>query len=208
MRVYDVKGFANPARVRIALAEKNLYDDVEFVPVDVMNGEHRTPEFLKKNPSGVVPVLELPCGTCISECTAITEYLDHATGQPVLTGLNPRERGVIHMMQRKVEAGLLDAISHYFHHATEGLGPNSRKVRNMEWGRQQLGTAFETMRWMNQVLEDRQYLAGDRFTVADITAMGAFAFADAAGVKMPEGLDHLAAWRERVFARPSAALAA
>ena len=76
MRVYDHKGLPNPLRVRLALAEKGLTDQVEFVHVDVVKGEHRAPAFLELNPSGTVPVLELDDGTVIAECTAITEYLE------------------------------------------------------------------------------------------------------------------------------------
>jgi glutathione S-transferase len=170
-------------------------------------GEHRTPAFLAKNPTGVVPVLELEDGTCISECTAITEYLDHLTGEPDLTGKTAKERALIHMMQRKVEAGLLDAVSAYFHYATDGFGPNTVPQKNPAWGERQHGVALATMRWMNDVLAERDYLAGERFTVADITAMGGFAFADFVGLAIPEDLTNLIAWRARVSARPSASLA-
>jgi len=78
MKIYDVEGFPNPARVRIALAEKGASEQVEFIPVDVMGGEHRTAEFKAKNPDATVPYAELDCGTCISQCTAITEYIDGA----------------------------------------------------------------------------------------------------------------------------------
>ena len=76
MRIHDYRGYPNPTRVRIALAEKGLTHSVEFVAVNVPAGEHRSPAFLARNPSGVVPVLELDDGTHIAECTAITEYLD------------------------------------------------------------------------------------------------------------------------------------
>ena len=122
--IYDYKGFPNPTRVRIALAEKDMTARVEFITVDVPGGEHKRPEFLAKNPSGAVPVLELEDGTTIAECTAITEYLDNLDGKPTLTGTGARERALIHMMQRRAEAGLLDAVAAYFHHATPGLGPH------------------------------------------------------------------------------------
>lgn len=107
---------------------------VQFVTVDVPNGEHRSPAFLAKNPSGAVPVLELEDGTCIAECTAITEYIDHADGNPTLTGKTAKDRAVIHMMQRRAEAGLLDAVGTYFHHATPGLGPTLETYQCAEWG--------------------------------------------------------------------------
>ena len=81
MKIYDYRGFPNPARVRIALAEKNMTDRVDFIAVDVPRGAHKKPAFLAKNPSGAVPVLELDDGTTISECTAITEYIDNLDGR-------------------------------------------------------------------------------------------------------------------------------
>ena len=88
MKIYDYEGFPNPLRVRIAAAEKGLTDQIAFISVDVPNGEHKKAPFLAKNPSGTVPVLELELddGVTISECTAITEYLDNAVGEAALTG--------------------------------------------------------------------------------------------------------------------------
>jgi len=134
MKIYDYKGFPNPARIRIALAEKGLTHAVEFVTVDVPAGEHKRPEFLARNPAGAVPVLELEDGVHIAECTAITEYLDHLDRQPILTGEAARERALIHMLHRRAEANLLDAAATYFHHATPGLGPHIEIYQNREWG--------------------------------------------------------------------------
>jgi len=206
MRIYDYKGFPNPARVRLALAEKGLTEQVAFVHVDVPSGTHRRPAFLAKNPSGVVPVLELDDATCISECSAITEYLDHMSGEPVLTGRTAKERAVIHMMQRKVEAGFLDSVHAYSHHATEGLGLGLPH-KNEGWGRHRKDVALATLHWMDDVLATRSYLAGDRFTVADITAMGGVAFGALVGITIPEHCRNLSVWRNRVWARPSAAVA-
>lgn len=205
MKVYEHKGFPNPMRVRVALAEKGLTDRVEFVPVDVTKGEHRAPEFLARNPAGAVPVLELDDGTCIAECTAITEYLDHLDGDPALTGRTPKERAVIAMMQRRAEAGLLDAIGAYFHHATPGLGPALETYQNREWGERQRDRAVATMRQLDGVLVSRPYLAGDRFTVADITALAGLAFAGFAAIGIPEECASLRAWQGRVSQRPSVA---
>ena len=205
MKVYEHKGFPNPMRVRVALAEKGLTDRVEFVPVDVTKGEHRTPEFLARNPAGAVPVLELDDGTCLAECTAITEYLDHLDGDPALTGRTPQERGVIAMMQRRAEAGLLDAVGAYFHHATPGLGPVLETYQNREWGQRQRDRAVATMRQLDGVLGTRPYLAGDRFTVADITAVAGLAFAGFAEIAIPEDCIALRAWQARVAQRPSLA---
>ena len=112
------------------------------------------------------------------------------------------------MMQRKVEAGFLDAVGAYFHHATEGLGPDIETYQNAPWGERQKEVAVKTMGWMNDILADRDYLSGDNFTVADITAMAGLAFADFARIDVPAEHTNLIEWRERVSARPSAKIAA
>jgi len=205
MKIYDFEGFPNPARVRIALKEKGLFDQVEFISVNVPEGEHRTAAFLQKNPSAAVPVLELEDGTTISECSAITEYLDNLTDQQELTGKSPKERGVIAMMQRRAEAGLLDAVGTYFHHATPGLGEAIETYQCAEWGNHQKERAVSTMRYLDGVLAEQPYLAGDGFTVADITAFAGLGFADFAGVETPADCKNLAQWRAKVETRPSIA---
>ncbi len=205
MKVYDYPGFPNPVRIRIALAEKGLTDKVSFVTVDVPAGEHRKPEFQAKNPDAAVPVLELDDGTTISECTAITEYLDNAYGKAVLTGGDAKERAIVHMMQRRAEARLLDALTSYFHHATPGLGPDIELYQCREWGEHQRQRAIAGMHYLNDVLAKQPYLAGANFSMADITAFAGLAFADFIKVDVPESCHALKAWRERVAARPSIA---
>lgn len=205
MKIYDYEGFPNPLRVRVALKEKGLFERVTFEKIDVPAGEHRTPEFLQKNPFGAVPVLELDDGTTIAECTAITEFLDHIAGEPVLTGRTPRERALIHMMQRRAEACLLDAVSTYFHHATPGLGPALETYQCSEWGNYQKQRALNGMKYLNGTLSKQSYLVGDEFSMADITAYAGLVFADFAQIEVPENFQALIAWRQRIAARPSVA---
>ena len=205
MKIHDYKGFPNPARIRIALAEKGLTHAVEFVTVDVPAGEHKRPEFLARNPAGAVPVLELEDGVHIAECTAITEYLDHLDRQPILTGEAARERALIHMLHRRAEANLLDAAATYFHHATPGLGPHIEIYQNREWGEKNRECALAGMRYLDQVLVRQPYLVGERFTMADITAFAGLAYADIARIEVPDDLVRLKAWRARVAERPSVA---
>lgn len=207
MKIHEFKGFPNPSRVRIALAEKGLIDQVSFISVNVPEGEHREPAFLAKNPWGTVPALELDDGTVISECTAITEYIDHLDGQPSLTGRTARERAIIHMMQRRAESGLLDAATDYFHHATPGLGPKLELNPNKDWGEARGERVGWTLRQFDAVLAKTPYLAGDAFSVADITAFVGLGFAEFAKIAIPEGLTHVEAWRRRVAERPSVAAA-
>ena len=209
MKIYDRPGFPNPARIRIVLAEKQLDSEVEFVPIDLIGAEHKSPAFLQKNPSGVLPVLELDDGTLISESTAITEYLDHLDGHPTLTGTTPRQRALIHMMQRRAEAELLDPVGDYFHHATPGLGPQLQAFKSLdwsgrdEWGRRQGERARAGMTYFNGVLERQPYVAGDAFSMADITVFVGLMFAGAAGITIPDHHAALIAWRTRVADLPS-----
>ena len=205
MKIYDVEGFPNPARVRIALAEKGATEKVEFIPVDVMGGEHRSDAFRAKNPDAVVPCLELEDGSCISQCNAITEYIDGHFDGASLTGETPRERAQISMMNLRAENGLLNAVGAYFHHATPGLGPDIETDQCAEWGLRQKETADKTMVYLDGVLAENAYLAGDRFSIADITAFAGLAFADFASIDIPEHLTHLTGWRAKVAARPSIA---
>jgi glutathione S-transferase len=203
MKIYDFKGFPNPARVRIAVAEKGLADRVEFITVNVPGGEHKTPAFTAKNPSAAVPVLELDDGTCIAECTAITEYLDAMSGEPTLTGTNARERAVIHMMQRRAEATLLDAAAAYFHHATPGLGPQIETYQNKEWGEKNRERAIDGMRYLDRVLDKQTFVAGNSFSMADITAFAGLLFADVGKIAIPAELTKLKSWRANIATRPS-----
>lgn len=140
--------------------------------------------------------MELVYGTVISECTAITEYLDSAFGERTLTGTTPKERAVIHMMQRCAESRLLDTMGAYFHHATLGLGPDIEGEQCSKWGEMQRG---------NAVLADQPHIAGEAFTMADITVIAGLDFADFAENDIPADCTNLMAWRTRVSKRPSIA---
>ncbi len=157
----------------------------------------------------MLPVLQLDDGTYIAECTAITEYLDNLDGNPTLTGKTPREKAVIHMMQRRAETELLDAVGEYFHHATPGLGPDLQAFKSPEWvGRQEWGNrqrdkALGGMKYFDGVLQSQPFVAGETFSMADITVFAGLMFGDAAGIAVPETHIALAAWRAKVAALPS-----
>ena len=202
MKIYDFEGFPNPARVRIALAEKKATEKVQFVHIDVMKGEHREPEFLAKNPGAAVPVLELDDGTTISECTAITEYIDHAFEGIALTGRGAKERAIVHMMQRRAEQGVMDAVGTYFHHATPGLGA-LETYQNKEWGEKQRERALAGMRYFDTVLARQPFAAGDNFSMVDITLFAGLNFAEFAKIGVPNDCTNLAGWRLRMAERPS-----
>src|SRR5689334_17454309 len=203
MKIHDWATGPYPARVRIAIAEKNLQPRVTFVSVNLRKGEHKKPDFLAKNYSGTLPVLELEDGTFIAECTAITEYLDALDGAPTLTGTTPREKGVIHMMSKRAELELLDAISVYFHHATPGLGPQVEIYQNREWGLRQRDRAIKGMHYFDSVLRQQPFVAGEAFSMADITVIGGLIFAKLVQLPVPGECEALSAWYSRMQARPS-----
>jgi glutathione S-transferase len=203
MTIYDAPTGPYPARVRIALGEKQLQSRVRFVLVDLWKGEHKQPAFLAKNYSGTLPVLELEEGTFIGECTAITEYLDALDGIPTLTGRTPREKGLIHMMSKRAELELLDAISVYFHHATPGLGPDVEIYQNAEWGFRQRDKALKGMHYFDSILRKQPFVAVDAFSMADITVIGGLIFAGLVGLPIPADCDVLQAWYLTMQQRPS-----
>jgi glutathione S-transferase len=209
MKIHDIPGFPNPARIRIVLAEKGMDQEVEFVNVDLFAAEHKQPAFLAKNPTGVVPVLELDDGLFIAECIAITEYLDNLDGNPILTGRTPREKATIHMMQKRADDQMIDAIGIYFHHATPGLGETLQAYKSpewehrKEWGQRQLEKFNNGMRYFNDVLTTQPYIAGDSFSVADITVYCALLHAAFPGITVPQDCPALAAWQKKIAERPS-----
>jgi glutathione S-transferase len=209
MKIYDREGTPNAARIRIVLAEKGLEDQIEFVTVDLIRAEQKQPTFLAMNPIGKIPVLELDDGTVISESTAITEYLDNLDGNPTLTGKTPREKGLIHMMQRRVEMMVLEAIDDYFHYGTPGLGKALRPWRMpdwsgaKEWGERRGAQAVQNMPYFNDILAKKPFVAGDALSMADISLWAALAFADAIGLPIAPELTALAAWRSKVSDIPA-----
>jgi len=209
MKIHDAPGFPNPARIRIVLAEKGLESQVQFVKVDLFAAEHKQSAFLAKNPAGVVPVLELDDGSYISECVAITEYLDNLDGHPILTGKTPRQKAVIHMMQKRADDQLIDAVGIYFHHATPGLGARLLAYKSPEWahrhewGQRHRDKFVHGLRYFDSVLRGQPYIAGEQFSMADITVFAALLHGDAAGIAIPDDCAALSAWRANVSRRPS-----
>ncbi|SEN20897.1 Glutathione S-transferase [Duganella sp. CF517] len=209
MKIYDTPGFPNPARIRIVLAEKGIDQLFTFIPVDLIAAEHKQPPFLAKNPNGVVPVLELDDGTHIAECVAITEYLDNLDGNPVLTGKTPREKAMVHMMQKRADDWMIDGIGGYFHYATPGLGAALEAHKSpdwggrKEWGGRQLEKFKTGMRYFDGILARSPYLAGAQFSMADITVYCALLHAAFVGITVTDEYPALQAWQATVAERPS-----
>lgn len=209
MKIYDRESAPNTARIRIVLAEKGLEDSVEYVSVDLISAEQKQNDFLVKNPIGKIPLLELDDGLIISESTAITEYLDNIDGNPTLTGRSPREKALVHMMQRRVEQLLLEPLDDFFHYATPGLGRALAPWRmpdwagRKEWGERRGAMAIRGLAYFDDLLKSKQFLASDTFTMPDITLYISLLFAEIAGLPVASELTTLNTWREKVDEIPA-----
>jgi glutathione S-transferase len=202
MKLYEYEAFPSPRRVRMFLAEKGI--DIPCEQVDVPAGEHRSPEYLNKNPDGVVPLLELDSGVYISETVAISRYFEENYPQTPLMGTTAEEKASIEMWQRRVEHSLTNTVATYFHHATEGLGESDR-YRNKEWGEKNKENAISAMNQLNKQLAENKFVAGDSFSIADITALCAIDFAADVNIPVPDECHHLKRWYLEVSQRQSAA---
>jgi glutathione S-transferase len=200
MKILQTKTAPNPRRVRIFLAEKGI--EVPFEELDIVKGL-KTPEFTKLNPFQRVPVLVLDDGTAIAETVAICRYFEETKPEPALFGKGPKQRALIEMWNRRVELGLLACIAQAFRH----LHPAAAQLEVPQvpaWGEANKPRAQEVMQILDQELGKRRFVAGDEYSVADVTALVAIDFARPARVERPAGLDNLARWHQEVSARPSA----
>jgi glutathione S-transferase len=202
MKLYNEHNPApNPRRVRIFLAEKELA--IALVHVPMRQGAHKSAEFLVKNSLGQVPVLELDDGTTLSESIAICRYLEELHPKPALFGENAWQRAQVEMWTRRIEFALLSRIGAVWvntHKYTAHLGTQYK-----DFGEASRVRAIKAMHWLNDELQDREFIATDHFSMADIVALTTIDFAAFIGIETPPELTHLSAWHARVSARPSAA---
>jgi len=204
IKFYDTKGLPNPDRIRIAFKEKQVFDQINVIQIDLWEGEHKQESFTNINPSATVPLIVLDNGTAISESTAITEYIDHHFDGISLTGRTPEQRAIIHMMQRRGEQKIVDAIGTYFHHATAGFGPDIEGKQYKDWGEHHYQKTLDGMRYFNDVLRNAPFIAGQEFSMADITVFTGLNFSETyPRVMIPGGYRYLLNWRERMFDRES-----
>jgi glutathione S-transferase len=201
MLLYHDPRAPNPRRVRVFLAEKGVaYDTIEVL---IANAAHQTAEFRQKNPIALLPVLELPDGRILRESIAICRYLEELTPDPNLFGIDAWERAQVEMWNRHAELELLWPISQVFRNAHKFW--EGRIKQSPEFATIMRELIEERFTWFDSELGRRQYLAGDRYTVADITAMCAIDFAKVSSIRIDAATHpHLAAWHARVAERPSA----
>jgi glutathione S-transferase len=200
MKIYNSSVAPNPRRVRIFIAEKGI--QIELDEVDLAKGENRLPEFRKINSLAAVPVLELDDGTHIAESVAICRYLEELHPEPPLFGQGPRERAVVEMWQRRMEFNLLGPIADAFRQRHEFFKGRIRQCP--DYAAIQKENALDRLQWLDSELEDRRFIAGDQFTIADITAMVAIDFGRLSDIRVRPEQKNLSRWHQEVFARPSA----
>ena len=202
MKLYNSNFAPNPRRVRVFLAEKGL--SIPRIEVDLAKLEHKTAKFSAVNPFQIIPALELDDGAVIGELIAICRYFEELYPEPNLFGATPLERARVEMWQRRVEWHLLLPIAQVFRHTH----PHMAKLEEpqiAEWAAANRPRALRNMTIFDDVLRDRPFVAGGRFTVADITGLVALDFARSARISVPPELANLHRWHEALRARPSAA---
>lgn len=201
MKIIEQSRAPNPRRVRIFLAEKGI--TVPFEQIDMMKMEHRAAAFTTLNPVQQVPVLILDDGTAISESIAICRYFEEAQPEPALFGRTPKERAIVEMWNRRIEHGLLFRVAQTFRHTHPAMAP-LEQPQIAAWGEANRARALEQLAILDAELANRPFVAGDNYSVADITALVAVDFMKPAKIDRPSGLTHLARWHTAVAARPSA----
>lgn len=199
MKLYHGMG-PNSYRVRIFMAEKGI--DVPRAEVDIMKGEHKSPRFLKLNSLGHIPVLELDDGTVITESIAICRYFEELHPEPALFGTGALGRAKVEMWNRRAELEVMVTVGDYAFHTQEFF--KDRLPQFPEFGEAQRRNAPNKWRWLDREMADgRPFLAGDEFSVADITAGVAAWLCGVFDIEVPKDLQHVGRWLERVHARPS-----
>jgi glutathione S-transferase len=200
MKIYNSSTAPNPRRVRIFLAEKGIA--VPYEEVDIGKAVNRGTEFRKKNPLAGVPVLELDDGTCISESVAICRYFEELRPNPALLGVDAKSRAIVDMWNRRMEFAVLQPIADAFRQRHEFFKGRIRQV--LEYAEAQRLNAEDGLAWLNEELANRPFIAGDTFSIADITAMVGIDFGRVSKIAIKPEQKHLARWHTEVSSRPSA----
>ena len=201
MELIDGGRAPSPRRVRIFLAEKGI--DVPRRQIDFANWEQFSDAFKALNPMQRVPVLILDDGTPISETMAICRYFETLHPEPNLFGRDAREIATIEMWNRRAELNFYGAVASAFRHLSPAMAP-SEKPQIAEWGEANKAKALAFLAILDRELGTRAFIAGDRFTVADITALCTLDFMRAPKIELPADMKNVTRWHADVSARPSA----
>ena len=200
MKVYDFAGAPNPKKLRVFLAEKGI--NIPTEQVNIMSGDNRKPEFLKKNPLGGLPVLELDDGSCLSESLAIMEFLEEQHPNPPMIGANPRERARVRELERIAELGVLNAVGTYFQNTHPFMAGRMKQSPDAaENAKTRLGNVLKVV---DAAIGNKPFVAGDKPSIADCTLFAALEFAQFAEAPIDPSCKNVARWYENFKKRPSA----
>jgi glutathione S-transferase len=202
MKLYDGGRAPNPRRVRIFLAEKGI--TVPLEPVDLGALQHKTPAYGAINPMQRLPALVLDDGTVIAESIAICRYFEAIAPDPPLFGRGAKDAALVEMWNRRLELNLLLVVASVFRHLHPAM-QEMEKPQVPAWAEANKPRAAEFLKFLDGELKNRPFIAGDRYTVADITGLVAMDFMKPAKLTVPDDLTHLRRWHAEVGARPSAA---
>lgn len=202
MVIYEQKIAPNARRVRMFLAEKGLLDTVELVELDLQKGENRTSDFRDKNMLAKIPVLELDDGTYISESVAICRYFEALHPENPLMGSTPLAQAEIEMWQRRCEIYFMNLVGMAFQHTSGFFADRMTPIK--EWGDECAKGASKFMHMLDKHLANSEFVAGDSFSIADITALTTVDFARVIKLRRGDDQVNLNRWYDMVSARPSA----
>ena len=200
MKLYGSAVAPNPRRVRIFLAEKGI--EVPAVDIDIVKSENRQPDFLAMNPLGGVPILELDDGVIIAESTAICRYFEETKPEPPLMGVDARDRAIVEMWLRRVEFEVTFPILQAFRNTHDFF--KGRITQVPEWGAACKKHAIRQLGWLDGELTDRPFVAGDRYTIADIALLVGIDFGRVSEIRIDPEHKNLTRWYGEVSSRPSA----
>ncbi len=205
MKLYSAPYAPNPRRVTMFIAEKGIAD-IDLVTLDLQAGEHRTPEFKARSPLSQIPTLELDDGRTLTESRAICTYLDAVYPDPPLMGRDAFERAEIEMWDRRAELMITMPIMLWMRH---GMPVMARLETNQNAGvaESNQATAMRMVKWFNAQLAAREFIAGDRLSIADLTMLAGLDFAKMARWRPDESTPHLKRWREMMAERPAGKVA-
>ena len=201
MKLYDGGRAPNPRRVRIFLAEKGI--DVPLVPVDMGAMGHRSQEITERNPLQRLPVLELDDATILTESVAICRCFEELHPEPALFGEGALGKARVEMWQRRMEMHFLLTVANAFRHTHPAM-KEWEVPQIAEWGEANRPKAIEFLNLLDRDMADREFIAGDSYSIADITGMIGIDFMKPARIELPQELSNVRRWYEAVSSRPSA----
>ncbi len=201
MKLYDAGRAPNPRRVRIFLAEKGI--EVPLVPIDLNRLNHTAPAYVAINPMKQSPALELEDGSVLTESVAICRYFEELHPEPALFGTGALGRARVEMWQRRMELGLLGPVAAVFRHLHPAMA-QMEVPQVASWGEANKPRVMEFLEILDRHLAGSAFVAGDAYSIADITGLVGIDFLKPARLAVPDGMTHVKRWHAAVAARPSA----